>query len=131
MYKIITRPSGFIIQYEGFISLEEMQKVYEESIILLKNPPKDFGVIVDISKMHPLFPEAQDLLVECQELFKKAGMRRSAVITPNAIIKMQFIRLAKESGVYTTEKYFDGTKKDVINKAILWVKDNVYLDTDD
>ena len=126
MYNITLRSSGYILKFGGSIDKDEMQRWYDESVETLKASPKSFGVIIDMTTLHPLEADVQNLMVEGQGLYKESGMHRSAVLTPNPILTMQFTRLAKESGIYETERYFDGNVKGAIENAIAWVKDEIY-----
>ncbi len=68
-------------------------------------------------------PDAQEVMVRGQGLFKKKGMERSAVILSSAAIAMQFKRLGKESGIYSFERYFDASSDAAWQKhAVDWVK---------
>ena len=81
-----------------------------------------------MTQLLPLAPNAQELMIKGQGLYKAKGMNRSAVILQNPILKLQFIRLAKDSGIYATEGYFDGTKEGAVEKAIEWVKNEKYIE---
>ena len=128
MYTITLRPSGYILKFSGNIQLDEMQNWYNDSIKYLEDAPESFGVIVDMTRLQPLTPEVQRLMVDGQELYRNAGMQRSSVILQNPIIKLQFNRLAKESGIIIIERYFDGSTPGAIDRAIEWVKNGVYID---
>jgi len=128
MYSINLRPSGYILKFSGQVDLEEMQEWYDESAELLKKAPESFGVIVDMTQLLPLTPDTQALMIKGQGLYKAKGMKRSAVILQNPILKLQFTRLAKDSGIYETERYFDGSKSGAIENAIEWVKNEKYIE---
>jgi hypothetical protein len=68
-----------------------------------------FGVLVDMRMLKPLKPEAQGVMVEGQRAYKQHEMQRSAVAVANAIIALQFKRLAEESGIYQWERYIDAS----------------------
>jgi len=76
-------------------------------------------------KLSPLTPEAQQAMVEGQQLFKARGMTRSAVIVNNAVTAMQFRRLAQQSGIYQWERYFDGALPGYLDSAVAWGRDGV------
>jgi DUF971 family protein len=67
-------------------------------------------VMVDMRTLKPLKPDVQAVMVEGQKEYKVRGMERSAVVVPNAIVAMQFKRLAHESGIYQWERYIDASK---------------------
>jgi len=127
MYEIERRTSGYIITFSGSINSAEMQKWHNESqrILSLEKSPS-FGVIVVMTDLVPLEYNAQSIMVSGQDLYKQKGMQRSAVIVANPIISMQFKRLAKESGIYATERYLDiKTYPNPIELAVKWVKEGI------
>jgi len=127
MYKIEKRPSGFILTFSGNIDFAEMQKWYDDSLKELQsNKLTDFGVIIDMKNLLPIDKGTQAIMVKGQGLYKNAGMLRSAVVLADSIVCLQFKRLAKESGIYETERYIDASAHDSpISVAIDWVKDSV------
>ena len=127
MYKIERRTSGYIITFSGSINSAEMQKWRNESqrILSLEKSPS-FGVIIIMTDLVPLEYNAQSIMIAGQDLYKQKGMQRSAVILANPIISMQFKRLAKESGIYATERYLDiKTYPNPIELAVKWVKEGI------
>ena len=65
-------------------------------------------------------------MVATQALYKEKGMQRSAVILNSKVTTMQFMRLAKESGIYAFERYLDASAMADWGKvAVAWVKDGV------
>jgi hypothetical protein len=66
-----------------------------------------FGVFVDMRTLKPLPEDAQKVMEEGQKLFKQKGMTRSVVIVTGALTKMQFKRIAQETGIYEWERYID------------------------
>ncbi|HMV41143.1 MAG TPA: hypothetical protein PK079_09135 [Leptospiraceae bacterium] len=57
--------------------------------------------------LKPLPPESQIHMQEGQKLYKEKGMVRSVVILANTITKLQFKRIAQETGIYQWERYID------------------------
>ena len=130
MYKIERRPSGYILTFAGMIKIDEMQNWKKDSqIALSQESSSSFGVIIDMRDLQPLASETQDVMIEGQKLYKQKGMLRSAVILSSAIISLQFKKLAKESGIYATERYIDATCSNPIEIAINWVKDGTDPDS--
>jgi len=126
MYKIEKRPSGFLLTLGGTITLAEMERWYRESQQALANMTSPFGVVVDMRTLAPLMPEAQQLMVKGQKLYKDKGMRRSAVVVNNAITAIQFKRLAKESGIDAWERYIDASSvTDWAKTTLDWIKDGL------
>lgn len=127
MYTIERRPSGYILTFSGIINSDEMKKWRDDSkSVLTKELSTNFGVIVDMRNLQPISIETQSLMVEGQSLYKQKGMYRSAVILSSAIISMQFKQLAKQSGIYETERYIDASvHHNPVDVAINWVKDGI------
>ncbi len=122
MYNIEKRSSGFVLTLGGFIEPAEMQKWLEESKTKLAGVAGPFGVIVDMRTLAPLPPAAQAFMVEGQQLYRKAGMQRSAVILNSAVTTAQFRRLAKESAIHASERYLDASSEPLWQqKAVDWV----------
>ncbi len=110
MYKIEKRNFGFRLTFAGQVLVNEMEKWRQESERALVGQRAPFGVFVDMRKLTPLFPDAQQRMIAGQKLFKDAGMVRSAVIVEDQITMMQFVRLAKQSGIYAWERYISAAK---------------------
>lgn len=82
----------------------------DESRKALAAAPGKFGIFVDMRSLKPLTTDAQATMQEGQKLFKGKGMTRSVVIVDSAVTKMQFQRIAKETGIYEWERYIDASK---------------------
>jgi hypothetical protein len=123
MYKIDKTDLGFYLTFAGEMTKAELQKWYEESEQALKRQPGAFGVIIDMRTLAPLLPEAQRVMVRGQSMYRNRGMQRSCVILENAITTIQFMRLARQSGIFKFERYIDAsTHKDWLAKAQKWVE---------
>ena len=125
MYSIERKSSGYLLTFSGFIQKDEMTRWRDESKqILAGETTKHFGVIIDMRELKPLPPDAQDVMVKGQQLFKEKGMERSAVVLSNSVTTMQFRRLAKESGIDAFERYIDASATpNWTDAAVAWVKD--------
>ena len=109
MNKIEKKPYGYKLTFGDFIAIDEMNQWVEDSKKTLASAPKEFGIFVDMRTLKPLAQEVQGPMNAGQQLYKKAGMIRSVVVVNNAITKMQFKRIAKESGIYEWERYIDAS----------------------
>jgi hypothetical protein len=122
MYNLEKKPWGFKLVFAETISNEEMKRWVKESQNALFGAAGKFGILVDMRSLKPLSPDAQDTMVQGQQLFKKAGMERSAVILNSMALTLQFKRLAKESGIYVWERYIDASSHaDWEQIGISWV----------
>ena len=119
MYKIEEGRHGFTLTFGGSLYSEELRQWLEESKRALARHEVGFGVIVDMRNVLPLGPEARKVIVQGQELFRKAGLVRSAVILKSSSMTAQFRQLAKDSLVYKNERYIDASKEhDCLKKAV-------------
>ena len=70
--------------------------------------------------------ESQGKLEEGQKYFKKKGMTRSVVILNNTLTKIQYKRIAMNTGIRKYERYIDASIHDNWESiAIKWLKDGV------
>ncbi len=109
MYKVELTGYGIKLVFDGFMREEEIARwaaEFEEAVRTLKG---NWGVLVDMRTLAPLPPESQQKMVDIQALARKSGMTRSVVILNDFITTMQFKRLAKQSGIYATERYIDAS----------------------
>jgi hypothetical protein len=107
MYKIERTKYGYMLTFEGNIEIDEIKKWFEEFKSILVLQKGSFGVLIDMRSLKPLSEEAQKVMVQGQQLYKDAGMTRSAMILANAVIQRQFRRLAKDSGAYEWGRYIN------------------------
>ena len=122
MYSVKPTSYGFKIVFEGMIKLQEMSNWYMDSIKILKvNTRKPFEMMVDMSQMGPLFQDTKTELEKGQELFRRMGMRRSAVIVPSRMVAKQLKDVAAGSKIAATERYISVEEKDAEAKAMAWL----------
>jgi len=128
MHNISKQKYGYQLTFGGAIDLAEITRWREESRAALTGAPKSFGVLIDMRSLGPggLRPDAQPVMVEGQDLYRKAGMVRSCVILQSATVTMQFQRIAKESGINSYERYINAAAHpDWQAKAVAWIEDKV------
>jgi len=95
----------------------------DESKKALTDAPASFGVLVDMRGLLPLEPETKAVMEEGQKLYKMKGMSRSAVGVDSATLVLQFKRIAKETGIYEWERYFDASEDAGWEKAgVDWIE---------
>lgn len=109
MYKIEQTQIGFKLTFAGAITKEELGPWFEESKKALITCQKPFGVIVDMRNMELLSPSVQAEIAKGQVLYRNGGLQRSAVILSDPIVTIQFMRLAKKSGIYNYERFIDAS----------------------
>jgi len=123
MYKIEKNDLGFHLTFGGDMTKAELEKWYEESEQALTRQHVPFGVIIDMRTLAPLPVDAQEVMVLGQAMYRSRGMQRSCVILHDAITTIQFMRLAKHSGIFKGERYIDASAhKDWLREARNWVE---------
>lgn len=106
MWNISRQSFGFVLTFSGILQQDDLRQWQNQVRQELKAPPPGtWGVVVDMRTLSPLSEEAQKLMVDGQQLFLKAGMKRSAVALNDAVVTMQFRRLARQSGIDAWERY--------------------------
>lgn len=126
MYAIERRPFGYHLTFAGSVQRAEMDAWVEESRRVLAGAPPAFGVFVDMRALAPLTDDAQVAMREGQRIYKEHGMTRSVVILSNAVLTMQFRRIAKETGIHEWERYINGGKEpDWEAVGLRWIEDGI------
>ena len=126
MYKIEKTDLGFQLTFGGDMTEAELQTWYEESAGVLAEMNLPFGVIIDMRTLAPLPIGAQTVMIKGQAMYRSCGMQRSCVILEDAITTIQFMRLARQSGIFKYERYIDASvHKDWRRAARNWVRDAV------
>jgi len=116
MYKIEKTRFGFKLTFEGYIKGDEMQAWLNESEKMLRDAPEKFKVFADMRALLPLPSDAQTLMKEGQQLYKKNGMTHSLSIVKNPVTHMQFTRFARESDVHNMRTYLDASRHTIWEK---------------
>jgi hypothetical protein len=126
MYTLKQTHFGFEVTIADRVTHFEATRALAESREALRRCRKPFGVLVDIRFLRPLPEDVQEVIDETQRLFRTSGLERSAVVLASAIMTMQFMRLAKDSGVHAQERYVDASKHGDWEKiALAWILEGV------
>jgi hypothetical protein len=126
VYKIDKTDLGFQLTFGGDMTEAELQTWYQESAGVLAEMHLPFGVIIDMRTLAPLPIAAQTVMVKGQAMYRSCGMQRSCVILEDAITTIQFMRLAKKSGIFKYERYIDASAhKHWRQEAQAWVRDAI------
>ena len=126
MYTIEKIDLGFQLTFAGRITKAESEKWYTESEQVLKGLQAPFGVIIDMRTMGLLPVDAQAVIVRGQSMYRSRGMERSCVILDDAIMRIQFMRLARQSGIFKYERYIDASAhKHWLAEARNWVSHGI------
>jgi aryl carrier-like protein len=105
VYTIERQSLGFKLVFQGSMPAREMQEWLDDSIVVLREPPPSFGLLIDMRALLPLTLDSQRLMSLGHQLYQRRGLRRSAVVVQSSGTRLQFNRLAKESGAYQWERY--------------------------
>jgi hypothetical protein len=123
VYKIDKTDLGFNLTFAGDMTKDEIEKWYTESEQALIGQQSPFGVIIDMRTLAPLPVEAQEVMVRGQSMYRSRGMERSCVILDDAITTIQFMRLARKSGIFKYERYINASEhRDWLARARNWVR---------
>lgn len=71
-----------------------------------------FDMLVDTTKLISFPPETQQLIVEQQKWVISKGLRRSAVVTPSAVVNVALDMTRKKSG--HTEEFKFGSREEAL-----------------
>ncbi len=109
MYKMERKNYGYKLTFSDFVNTTEIESYMKELKSYMDIHPGDFGIMVDMREMKPLAPESQQALTSSQKLVADRLTRSATIVNDNAIIKMQFKRLSKQSGVVDTKRFIDAS----------------------
>ncbi len=130
MYEISETKYGLRIVMQGFLGKDELKTMSREAGRVVKKMKKDFGVLHDMRGMLTLPAEAREIMKLNMESAKQAGMGRSAQILDDAIITLQFKRLAREVEISDTMRQIDaGNVPDCERVAMDWIVKGIDPDT--
>ncbi|MBN2545935.1 MAG: hypothetical protein JXB50_09065 [Spirochaetes bacterium] len=121
MYVIQKTEYGYHLTFGGFIDKKEMKTWLKDSIKKLKNNKEEFSVFIDMRTLLPLPEGSKKYMIKGQKYYKKKGMKRSVVILNDTSTTIQFIRIAKETGIYDWERYIDASKTDWEKAGMDWI----------
>ena len=107
MYRIDKKSYGPHLTFSGYIPKDELEQWLADSKEMLKSFPDEFVVFVDMRDMELLAPESRPAMIDGQRYYRAHGMQRSVVILKDKITMLQFIGIAKETGIYEWERYID------------------------
>lgn len=127
MYEIKKTPWGYRLKFEGFIHQDEMANWVKDTEKNLSSESRGtFNVFVDMRQLKPLPDAAQQEMQKGQKLYKGKGMQRSVVVVDSATTKLQFQRIAKQTGIYQWERYIDSSSNPNWEKVALdWINSGV------
>ncbi len=125
MYNIQKKNFGYYLTFEGSIDKKQMKAWLKDSIRELKNNKEKFSVFVDMRSLKLLQEETKKYMIKGQKYYKKKGMVRSVVILSDTSLTIQFMRIAKETGIYKWERYIDASKPDWEKAGMDWIQKGI------
>ncbi len=127
MYSIQVTGFGLKLRTEGSLTDAEGDdwvKLYLQKLDEVVRRGKPFGQYVDMRGAKLLPPDFQKKLTVTMAKFKESGGARSVVIMDTSTGAMQIRRLARESGVYSYERYLDAeTTPNFERVGLAWIID--------
>ena len=109
---------GLKLTFTGTIDVIEMTNWVSESIAKLQKIRTPFSVLVDMTGLSVLNPEARAILTSGQRMYKSYGMSHSAVMLNSGELKHQLEVIAVDSHIDISEKYFMAEE---YSRALDWV----------
>lgn len=116
-------PYGFRTTVTGWVTAPELAQWHADCQLVVSTLAPGFSQLVDLRRAKPLPPESAKLIGEFMRYLREKGLQRSAVVVDNAVTKMQVIRLAKETGLDTFERYFSAADEPRWEqRALAWLE---------
>ncbi len=124
MYSINRTEFGYRLFFADKIPEKEMMQWLEESERIFKeDKPEKFSVLIDMRNLKPLDVEAKEIMEKGQVLYRKKGMKRSAVILNSNIVALQFVKIGKNTQIGANERYIDANQyPDWEKRALGWLQ---------
>lgn len=101
---------GFLIKFRGIVDNSDVEKIFDDVMIELKEKKSNYGVIVDMREMITFPLSAQHIFKDMQSILRNMGMKRSIIVLNDTITAMQFRNIGKSNGSYEWERYLDSSR---------------------
>jgi len=113
---------GYRSAFTGSVSPEEGAAWFEEvkRAIAGRN---SFGQFIDLRGQRVQNDATAGDIQQAMSYLLASGLKRSSVVLSSAVAKLQIMRLAKETGMYAYERYFDPSDEQWEAKALAWIVD--------
>lgn len=114
---------GFLLKLSKKVIASELTPTkHLEQALLSIEKGSTFSVIVDMSEMISIEPQAWERISEGRNLFKKNGMRRTAIISPNKATLEKYDFITKTIDEDKLAKFFIFENDPFcLKSALLWV----------
>lgn len=109
VYRVEVQPDKhrIIIRHLGLYSTADCVAVAEEFKRLAATfGGQPFTVLVDAQDGRTLTPDGFRVMEDLQRWARAHGMRKSAVVSTDPVLMLQFRRLGRQSGIYDNERHF-------------------------
>jgi hypothetical protein len=129
-YTLSKTSYGHRTTVSGFYPVDEITAWFAELKVLI-GAPHAFGQLIDLRLMKTYPPESAKVTEESMRWIRAQGMVRSSVVVQSAIAQLQITRLAKQSGMYAYERYFNVDSDPAWERnALNWIERGVDPDED-
>ncbi len=126
MYEVINKKRYIVLRFSGYVGAQEMNEWLISTRVAMAGPTPSPFVMVDLREMAVLPKDAVPLMEEAQRAANKSGLVRSVIIVKSTILRMQFERIAKGTGIYEKERYISAEINPNWEKdAEAWLLDGV------
>jgi hypothetical protein len=126
MYAIGPLPCGYQIVFAGQVTALELLAWIDDVRRCLASPPKDFGLLLDLRGLAPLSPGATRILAKGLQLCQQKGLLRTAVVVCSRATRLEYTRMAQESGIYQWERYLSAEDTpDWHGRSIAWISQRI------
>jgi len=108
MHKIEDTSYGYRMTFEGFFLRKDVE-VWVADLRKRVGGRGSFGNLVDMRGASAFPADAQEKLFEGINLCRDKGMQRVGIVVANPISKIQAVRFAKETGIYSIARFIDAS----------------------
>ncbi len=116
----VTTPYGYRSEVTASLTPAEAKAWFDE-IKRVVGGKRTYCQLIDLRKANTHPAETKAVIQEIMQWNTAHGMQRSAIILTSATLKMQTVRMTRETASENHERFFDGSRPDWEKKAIAWL----------
>jgi hypothetical protein len=94
----VERPAIILLEFAGRISLADIQKSREFGDLVRSLDGRPFRVLCDFTQLITMPEDVCAVFIKGQEFAVARGMERDAFVCSSSMLRLQFSRIARESG---------------------------------
>jgi hypothetical protein len=91
-------PPVILVEFSGRISLQEIQVARDFGNIVKSLNGRPFRVLCDFTQTLTMPADVCAVFIKGQEFAVARGMERDAFVCSSSVLRLQFVRIARESG---------------------------------